>query len=132
MAAKRTTLFGPATAIVGSGNSIDFEVSTGSMMDVTVILGTGSGTITDLDVWMESTNEGEGAVNFHRIHADTIDANGTDVVTPRSNIVNNKTTTTAEIYGAVFKHLPAGRVRARWNLTGTTPSIPLTVQIGVK
>ena len=132
MAVKSTTLFGPATAITGNGNSTDIEVLTGTMMDITVILGTGSGTITDLDIWMEGSNEAEGATNFHRLHADSIDNSGTDVVTPRSNIVNNKTTTAAETSGAIYKHLPVRRVRARWTLAGTTPSIPLTVQLSVK
>jgi hypothetical protein len=131
MAMKRTTLVATMT-ITGNGNSVEMDVQTGTMMDVTVILGTGSGTISDLDVWMEASNEGEGATNWHRIHADTVDANGTDVVTARSNIVNNKATTTAETFGAVYKHLPASKVRARWTLAGTTPSIPITVQVGVK
>jgi hypothetical protein len=132
MAAKSSTLYGPATAIIANGNSVDVEILTGTMMDVMVILGTGSGTITDLDLWIEGSNEAEGATNFHRLHADTIDANGTDVVTPRSNIVNSKATTTAEKYGATYKHLPVRRVRAAWILAGTTPSIPLTVQFTVK
>jgi hypothetical protein len=134
MALKQVTVV-PTTSITGPNVSSTFQLSTATMMQAIVVLGTGSGTITDLDVWLEACNDatdGVSGTNFCRVLADLIDANGTDVATPRSNIVNNKASTTAETYGAQYKHLPAGTYRFRWNLAGTTPSIPLTIQIGAK
>jgi len=134
MALKQTTVVATQT-ITGNGNSINFQLLTATMLDATIVLGTGSGTITDLDVWLEACNDatdGVAGTNFHRVIADFIDANGTDVVTPRSNVVLNKATTAAEVYGALYKYIPAGTYRFRWNLAGTTPAIPLTIQIGAK
>lgn len=129
MASKRTTLVALA-AFTGAGNSVDVDVLTGTMAAVEVDITAGSGTITDCDVWMEGSVDG-GATWF-RLLANVIDANGTDVVTARSNVVNNKATTTAERYGAIYNYLPCDKVRARWTLTGTTPSLTFAVYLGVK
>jgi len=134
MSLKQSTIVATQT-ITGAGNSVNFSLSTATMLHVTVVLGTGSGTISDLDVWLECCDDATDSIagtNFTRKLAQEIDANGTDVVTARSNIVNNKTTTTAEKYGADYHYIPSGTYRFAWTLAGTTPSIPLTIQIGAK
>lgn len=129
MASARTTIVALA-AFTGAGNSLDVDVTTGTMMAIEVDITTGSGTITDFDLWMEGSNDD--GLTWFRLLASTIDANGTDVTTPRSNIVNNKATTTAERYGAVYPYVPTRKVRARWTLTGTSPSLTFAVYLGVK
>ena len=124
MAAGRDTLVASA-AFTASGNSPSFPLTTATMLDVTVAITAGSGTVSDFDLWIEkSTDNG---ATWTRALADLIDANGTDVTTPRSNIVNNKASTAAETYGATYKHVPAALIRARWNLAGTTPSLTFSV-----
>jgi len=129
MASKRTTLVALA-AFTTSGNSVDQDVLTGTMMHVEVDITAASGTISDFDLFMEGSVDG--GTTWFRLHAVHIDANGTDIVTARSNIVNNKTATTPERYGALYSHLPCDKVRARWTLTGTTPSLTFAVYMGVK
>lgn len=132
MAAKRTTAVALA-AFTGAGNGIDIDVQTGTMMHVEVDITAGSGTPT-LTLWMEGSVDG-GATWF-RLVADLLntDIAGaiTDVVTPRSNIVNASAATSVDRYSAVYKHLPCDKVRPRWTMTGGTPSRTFAVYLGVK
>jgi len=132
MAAKRTTL-SVLAPFTGAGNSIDVDIQTGTMMHVEVDITAGSGTPT-FSLWMEGSVDG--SATWFRLVADLLntDINGTiaDVATPRSNIVNASTATTVDRYSAVYKHLPCDKVRARWTMTGGTPSRTFAVYIGVK
>lgn len=130
MAAKRTTLVA-SQAWTAGGNSIDLDVLTGSMMYVAVPITAGSGTVSPFNLWMEGSVDG--GASWFRLIADLVDASGTDVTTPRANIVNNKVTNAApETYGALYRHLPCDKVRARWGMAGTTPSLTFGVFVGVK
>lgn len=129
MAAKQDTISASA-AYTTAGNSPAVTISTGTQMAVCVNITAGSGTITAFNLWMEGSVD-SGATWF-RILADQIDDNGSDQATPRANIVNNKNTTTAGVWGANYDTLPAMMIRCRWTLTGTTPSLTFQVNYGVK
>ena len=111
-------------AVTGSGQTGYFPVPTLTMAHLEVGITAASGTIA-LSVWLEVSSD---KVNWYEMPLDfalksTGDAAGGSVRAACRNVVDAKTTTTAETFLAVIKHLPAGYVRLRWTLTGTTPSV---------
>lgn len=130
MAASQDTLV-VTQAYTVSGNGPQFPVQFGSMAHVTIPITAGSGTVADFDAWLEgSTDNG---TTWTRLLANRIDENGTDVTTARSNIVNNKASTAAGVWGAYYDFLACMLVRGRWAFTGgSSPSLTFGMQIGLK
>jgi hypothetical protein len=106
------------------------------MLAVEVDLTTGSGTITRFDLWLEGSDDGNETDAPDLLFDWSVkDSNAgteeTERVTKR-NIINNKTTTTAERHSALYRHVPWTYVRARWALTGTSPSLTFSVNGDIK
>jgi hypothetical protein len=133
MAATQTQLAG---SIVLAGTSVtwssgEMALTTASMLMAEVDITAAAATITDFDLWLEGSVDN--GLTWFRLIADFIDANGTDVTTPRSNIVNNYTTAAAARFAALYRHVPCMKVRAKASLTGTgSPSVTFTVNVGAK
>ena len=113
-----------ATAQTASGNTAAFQIPTLTMAQLEVAVSAASGTPT-FDLWLEVSSDGKTwyempfdfALKSTGVAAeDTCRAAGRDVV-------NGKTTTSAENFLGIYKHLPAGWVRARWTISGTSASV---------
>ncbi len=133
MAATRTNLV-PAAAYTTSGVGLSLSMLTASMLAISVPITAGSGTVA-LDLWLEGSNDG-GATWFE-LPADLIlkssgAAAGNAVTANARDVVDNKTSTTAENFVAIYKHVPFDLVRPRWILTGTTPSLTFSVGANAK
>ena len=124
---QRTELL-PSAAQTASAASSGQQLSTIQQAIVGVDITAGSGTITDFDLWLECSDDG--GTTWYRLVADhvVIDSTGADSQ-DQVNIVDNKTTTAAERYLAVYQVLPSDYVRVRWTLTGTTPSLTFSVSL---
>lgn len=132
MAYNKLTLQASAQQ-TASGNGAWQAIKTGSMVQVTVDVTAGS-SITRFDAFVQSTD------------APDTDSTGTDVpcdmvmmsdpataATPtvaanQRNIVNNKSTTTAQRFVGVIKHFPGGNIRARWILNGTNVTFSVVAE----
>jgi len=120
----------------------DFEsapgvpINTATMGQVTVKISTATGTITDLTIWLQGRDlSGDG--EWVDLLADQVlkTVNAAVGGTPGANlrdIVDGKSTTTAESFVAIYKHLPCEEIRIRGKLSGTTPAVPLKVTFSGK
>ena len=122
--------------LTGDGATVGFPIKTATMGQVTVKTSTATGTITDLTMWLQGRDLA-GDKEWADLLADQV-LKTTDAAaggTPGANlrdIVDGKSTTTAEIFAAIYKHLPCEEVRLKWKLSGTTPSIPVRVTFSGK
>jgi hypothetical protein len=122
-------------AFIASGNSVALPLSTASLLVATVNFTAGSGTISGMDLWFQAS--ADGGTTWFDLPADLVlktssAAGGNTTTANQRNIVAGKTTTTAEQFIGIFKHVAANRVRAKWVLTGTSPSLSFSVNVVAK
>lgn len=84
------------------------------VLDITAKTGAGA-----LDIWLEGSHDGQ--TKAYEITADhVLKSSGVGaaetVSTDQRDIVDGKTTTTAERFFALYKHLPTPWVRLNWSL----------------
>jgi hypothetical protein len=128
MSATRQEIFA-SQAVTTSGNTTPVDAATLTMLMIGVDITAGSGTVV-LDVFLEVSDDG--GTTWYECPADQVLlssglAGENTVVTDHRSIVDNKTTTAAAKYLAVYKHLPGDVFRVRWILTGTTPSVTMSI-----
>lgn len=115
----------PSQARTASGATDWFVAETITMAMVGIDITAASGTIA-FDLWLEGTDD-DGTTSYELVADQVLQTNGAaasaTVNTNVRDIVDNKTTTAAAKFSAIYKHLPTGKVRLAWLLTGTTPSV---------
>lgn len=121
MSATRTELVASG-AQTASGTSAKFQVPSAGDLFVGVDVTTGS-SITTFDAWLQASDDG--GTTWYDYPADlvlksTTSGTGNTVTANARDIVDNKTTTTAEQFCGVYKRIAADYVRLRWALTGTS------------
>lgn len=139
MAAATSVTLLSAQALTGSSNSAPaVAVRTIVQAEVKVLVTAVSGTTPQLDLWLESCQDTAGS-NCVPLLADTVgkDANpptasNPTVTTNARDIVDAKTSTTSETFTARYDVIPAGYVRLRWVISGTTPSFTTAVYLNGK
>ena len=115
---------GPVTAS-GSGAWIPVQALTMIAVALEVTAGSGSPTF---DAWCQGANSSSDTVGFD-VPADLVqkDAAGAAAenaaTTNKRDIVDNKTTTTAERWIAIYKHFPFQYIRVRHAISGAAASI---------
>jgi hypothetical protein len=121
-------------AFIASGNSVWLPLSTASLLVATVNFTAGSGTIAGMNLWFQASADG-GATAFD-LPADlvlkTSSAAGGNTTTANQRNIVSKTDVTLEQFIGIFKHVAANRVRAKWVLTGTSPSLTFSVNVVAK
>lgn len=121
---------GTITANGNSGGWIDLPTTT--MLALLVNVLAGSGTIAGLDMWLEASPDGL-AGPFEcvadQVLKSSAAAAANTVTTNVRDVIDAKTTTTAEKFQATYKHLPDAKYRVAWALSGTTPSFPIQIWI---
>lgn len=124
MSATRIELQGSA-AQTGSSQGASKPIPTITMAAVLLDITAGSGTITDFTAWLQGSDDEEDWFDIvaDQVMNSTAVAAGGTVTTNDRDIVDGKSTTTAEKFMAVYKHLPFKYVRFAWALAGTTPSL---------
>lgn len=122
MAAEKIELvpLGPQTAS-GAGAWIPVETALTMIVGVDVTAGS---SVTSFDAYLEVSDDGgttvyEMPVDLALKYSGAAGA-GSTIGTNRRNIVDNKTTTTAEKFIGVYKQLAADRVRLAWKFVGTS------------
>jgi hypothetical protein len=128
--AKQNTELLPSAAQTASAAGGSMSISTHNMAMVTVEVTAKSGTTPTLKVWLQASDDsGESWYDYPYDQAMLTSSSGTDVTasTNKRNICES-----ADALGqwaAVYKHLPPGNVRARWDIGGTTPSFTFSVKL---
>jgi hypothetical protein len=112
-----------SAAQVASGNGASVDVSGLKEMAVYVDATATSGTVTEWDLWLESSNDG--GVSWFEIHADSVLKGGEvdpgGASGPQRDVVNESSGQASQKYIAKYTNF-GNKVRARWSLVGTTPS----------
>jgi len=121
----------PSQELTASGAGSWIPKKTASMMGVSVNITAGSGTVL-LDMWIEGSSDGSTDTDGDDLIADhtLLDANAAAEGASDTNVrdvVAAKATTAAARYMAMYKHCPWEYVRVRWTLTGSSPSLTLSV-----
>lgn len=120
MSAQKITLLDSQTVAAG-GPGAWKDVGNLSMADVVVDVSAATTTLA-LDVWLEGydqLSQTAYAIPADVVMKHTTAAAGNAATTDARDIVDNKTTTTAERFVARYKHLPASRVRLNWSFSGS-------------
>jgi hypothetical protein len=125
------TLAGSAARTApGFGSAIDV----GNLRQVFVVVNVtaGSGTVSSFRAWIESSVDG---TTFAEVVCDLIVKAGAappgSVPSARRDIVNEAAVVTSAIYSATCA-VSGRQIRARWDVTGTTPSETFSVMAFVK
>jgi hypothetical protein len=127
MAVQSLALQASATQ-TATGNGAWFAANTATMLSLLADITAGVA-ITDFDLWLEGTNDKSQAAGYP-IQADQVCGPGRTASTNnRIEVVLNKSTTTAEKFSALFKHLPWAFVRVAWALTGTSVTFSATATV---
>lgn len=128
----------PQSTITGNGAGSWVPIPTATMLDVEVeIPGGGTGTVSNFSCWLQARNSPTDDTGYDLVadqviqHAGDNAASGT-VSTNCRNIINAKADTVACRAKATIKHIPAGWVRLRYMLAGTSPALPLLARAGAK
>ncbi|MEN6526374.1 MAG: hypothetical protein ABFD65_07800 [Candidatus Polarisedimenticolia bacterium] len=136
MAYASLALLPASTVLTSSGAGTWQPVPAASMIAVGVDITAASGTLT-LDLWLQGTNDPTDATGFD-VPADQVVKSapgsgtaGTVAINTR-DVVDAKTTTTAERFYGLYRHFPFNYVREAHTLAGTNPSDTLGVTAGVK
>ncbi len=119
---------------IASGGSRSIPTLTMAVVSVDITAGAGTGLA--FSVWLQGSNDG-GTTWFdipYDQKANTPAAGTADVTasTNKRNIVDAKSTTSAEKFQAVYKHLAFQMVRLAWAITGTTPSFTFSAFLSGK
>ena len=127
MSVTRIELSASATQ-TASGNTGSQPIPTLTMAQIELDI-TAAVAVTTFDLWLQGSSDN---LSWYDLVADlvlkTADSGtaGTVVANPR-DICEAKSTTTAEKFIGVFKHLPAKHVRGKWALNGTSVTFSLAL-----
>lgn len=117
-----------STDIKASGNTTVTTLKTVTSLELRVFVTVVSGTTPQMDLWLESCADSTGS-NCAPILATTVSkdpttitASNPTVTTNARDIVDAKTSTTSEMFTAFYQTLPSSYIRARYIVSGTTPS----------
>lgn len=133
-AATRTELLA-SQALVASGNTAKFSVTTATQIVVGADVTAVSGTSPVLDLWLQVSDDG--GTTWYDMPADftlktaNAAAAGTFVAGGR-DIVDAYGTASAADFLGVYKHLAADYVRLKWIISGTSPSFTMSVSMVAK
>ena len=123
-----------SVARTASGTGEAVSIKTLSMLDVAVDITAASGTTPALTVWVEFSPDGKtnwfAKLLDHVAVSDTTATDRTGTNTFARNICS--AAAAAGDYVGTFKHVAASYVRARWVISGTTPSFTFSVKAGGK
>lgn len=135
-AASRTELVASA-AQTATGNSGTFHYSTSTSLMVGVDITAVAGTTEQLDLWIQASDDY--GTTWYDLPADYVlkaapaSATAGTVATAMRDIVDAKTTTTAEQFVAIYKSIPTDTIRVRWVISGTGgPSFTFSVSAVAK
>jgi len=123
----RTVVLQSSGPVTASGSGAWIPVQAGTMVAIALEVTAGSGSPT-FDAWCQGSYSDADATGFD-VPADIVqkDAAGAAAenaaTTNKRDIVDNKTTTTAERWIAIYKHFPLPFIRARHSLSGAAASI---------
>lgn len=116
-----------STNLAGSSNTPVTTLKTVTSLEVRVFVTAVSGTTPQLDLWLESCADSTGS-NCAPILATTVSkdpttitASNPTVTTNARDIVDAKTSTTAEMFTAYYQTLPSAYIRLRYIVSGSTP-----------
>ncbi len=130
-AAAATLTLISSQAITSSGNTPVSAIPTNTSGEVKIFVTTVSGTTPQMDLWLESCQDTAGSncapVLATTVSKDptTITASNPTVTTNARDIIDAKTSTTAEMFTAAYQVLPTKYIRLRYIVSGTTPSFTL-------
>lgn len=131
MAASRMEMLASAKQ-VASGNSAAFPVPTLTMAAIGVDVTAVEGTSPQLDLWLEGSTDG-GTTWFELVADQVLKSSGVAAANTVSanarDIVEAKTSTDAEKFIGVYKHLPVDTVRVHWTISGTSPGFTFAVDL---
>jgi len=128
--AERFTLLESALQLA-TAQGAWIPVGTLTMLQVVVDIVSEQGTLSDFDVWLESSVDG--GATARPLVADSGDDNGT-AFSDRINIVNNYPDGGgARKAHGIYKHLACDKIRVAWLLAGSsTPGVTFGVKAGGK
>jgi hypothetical protein len=125
-----------SAAQTASANSTCISVASIEQAQVVVTVSAVSGTSPQLDLWLESCQDSAGSSAVELVAATVLKSSAVaaanSVSTNVRDIVDAKTSTTAESFTAMYERLPAKYVRVRWAISGTTPSFTFSVYLNGK
>jgi len=123
----RTVVLQSSGPVTASGSGAWIPVQAGTMVAIALEVTAGSGSPT-FDAWCQGSYSDADATGFD-VPADIVqkDAAGAAAenaaTTNKRDIVDNKTTTTAERWIAIYKHFPFQYIRVRHAISGAAASI---------
>jgi hypothetical protein len=130
MSAIRTEMVASA-AQTASGNSAAFEIPTANNVMIGVDTTAGN-TVTAFDLWAQVSDDG--GTTWYDYPADAVLKVGATTpgtaATNQRDIVDGKSTATAEQFIAIFRNIASDRIRVKWTFTGT--SITFSVSMVAK
>lgn len=124
-----------SSAQTANGNSAPQRLLTAQMIDLGIDITAGSGTVTSFDLWLQVAAAEAGP--WFDMPADQVlksadSGTAETVATNQRDVVDGKNDTNAEQFLAVYKHVPAGYVRTKWKLAGTSPSLTWSATASAK
>ncbi len=124
-----------SAALTADGTTDYFKIPTATMGELHVEVVSGAGTISAFDLWAQSQAEaGASPVDMlwdRAVKTADAAAEGSARTNVR-DVVDGKTTTTAEQFWAKIDALAATRLRLKWKLSGTAPTLTLNAWLVVK
>lgn len=125
-----------SAALTADGTTDYFKIPTATMGELHVEVVSGSGTITAFDLWAQSQSEASASpvdILWDRAVKTADSATEGSARTNVRDVVDAKSTTTAEYFWAKIDALAASRFRLKWKLSGTsTPTLTLNAWLVVK
>lgn len=126
---QETLLSGPQTASTFSGEWV--KIPTLDMAAISAYVTAASG-ITAIDLFIQISPDKSEAravdVPFDQVLKTADSGTAGTVNTNVRDLIDNKTTTSAESFYGLIKHLPAGFIRARGKLNGTSVTVEVNLQ----
>ena len=123
-----------STAFIASANSAAFSVPTGEQLMIGVDITAASGTPV-LDLWLQASDDG-GTTWYDLPHDIAMQSSSTATenapTTLVRSIIDNRTSTSAAQFVAIYKSLPSDRIRLKWIISGTTPSFTFSASMVTK
>lgn len=112
-----------------SGNGAWIQVSTSDQLVVVVDFTAGT-TVTALDLWIQGTNDSTDTTGFDVTCDQRFVSAPTSTTSPtvaaQRDIIDNKSTTTAERFVCLVRNFPFKYARAKWLFTGTNFTLSVT------
>ena len=115
-----------------SGNSASFPIRTQTMAVVGIDITATSGTSEALDIWLQVSDDG-GDTWYDFIYSQqmTSDDAAADINAAATNRNINGVSSALDVgkHLAIYRHLPAGHVRLKWVISGTTPTFTFSASL---